>query len=124
MTVQCAIHDVDIKDGVATIENSALQSDRLTIVSRGTVNFSNERLGLSVRATPREGLGISISSVAASFMKVGGPLQRPQMKIDSTASITTGGAAVATGGLSLIAKGLWDRVNAQSDICKDRNSHQ
>lgn len=124
MTVQCAIHDIDIKDGVATIENSALQTDRLTIVARGTVNFSNERLGLSVRATPREGLGISISSVAASFMKVGGTLQRPQMKIDSTASITTGGAAVATGGLSLVATGLWNRIKAQSDICKDRKSQQ
>ena len=124
MTVQCAIYDVDIKDGIATIEYSALQTDKLTIVARGTVNFGNERLGLSVRAMPREGLGISISSVAASFLKVGGTLQRPQMKIDSTASITTGGAAVATGGLSLVAKGLWNRIKAQSDICKDRESQQ
>ncbi len=124
MAIQCGIFDFDIKEGVATIENAALQTDRLTIVARGTVNFSNERLGLSVRATPRQGLGISISSIAAAFMKVGGTLQRPQMKINSTGSITTGGAAVATGGLSIVAQGLWNRVKAQSDICKDRKSQQ
>jgi hypothetical protein len=32
--------------------------------------------------------------------------------------MTTTGAAVATGGLSLLAKSLWDRVKAQGDICK------
>jgi hypothetical protein len=33
--------------------------------------------------------------------------------------MTTTGAAVATGGLSLLAKSMWDRVKAQGDICKD-----
>ncbi len=67
---------------------------------------------------------IVLTGLLAAILKVGGTLQRPQMKIDSTASITTGGAAVATGGLSLVAKGLWNRIKAQSDICKDRKSQQ
>jgi hypothetical protein len=33
--------------------------------------------------------------------------------------MTTTGAAVATGGLSLLAKGLWDRAKASADICED-----
>ena len=30
----------------------------------------------------------------------------------------TGGAAVVTGGLSLLAKGLWDRLSKSGDACK------
>jgi len=124
MTLQCAIFDVDIKEGIATIENFALKTDKLAIVARGNVDFGNERLKLSVRATPRKGFGISIGDVATSFVKIGGTLQRPQMKIDPTGSVTTGGAALATGGLSLVAKGVWNKLAAKSDFCKDRKRQQ
>lgn len=32
--------------------------------------------------------------------------------------LITGGAAVATGGLSLLARGLWDRLSKSGDACK------
>ena len=31
--------------------------------------------------------------------------------------VTTTGAAVATGGISLLARGLWDRLSAEESIC-------
>jgi hypothetical protein len=43
----------------------------------------------------------------------------PKLEIDTASSVTTAGAAVATGGLSLLARGLWDRVSAQKDICRE-----
>jgi len=84
----------------------------------GNVNLGSERLNLSLQATPRKGLGISIGSVANQFLKLGGTLRSPQLPLDATGSMTTTGAAGATGGLSLLAKGRWDRVKAQGDICK------
>ena len=121
-TLDCAIFDVEIKDGVATIENIALQSDRLAVVARGKVNLGSERLNVSIQATPREGLGISIGGIANSFLKLGGTLRSPKLQLDPTGSMTTIGAAVATGSLSLVAEGLWNRVKAQGDICKDLES--
>jgi len=118
-TVECAFYDVGIENGVATIQNLAIQSDVLTILAFGNVNFGNEGLSLSVRATPREGIGISLGGVANSFLKLGGTLKKPQLQIDPTASVTTTGVAVATGGISLLARGLWDRMSAANDICKD-----
>jgi autotransporter translocation and assembly factor TamB len=118
-TLDCAIYNVKVKDGVATIENIALQTDRMAIVVLGKVNLGSERLDLSVQATPREGLGISIGGVVNSFLKLGGTLRNPKLRIDPTGSVTTYGAAVATGGLSLLAKGLWDRAKASVDICED-----
>ncbi len=123
-TLECGIYVVDVEDGVATIENLAIQTDKITFVTKGSVNFGTEQLSLSVQAKPREGLGISIGGVANSFLKLGGTLQSPRLQIDPTASVAATGAAVATGGLSLIAKGLWDRVTAESDICKDRKRQQ
>ena len=120
-TLECAIYDVDIKDGVATIQNFAVQTDKLAIVTWGKLNFENERLDLSIQAAPREGIGISLGSVANSFLKLGGTIKSPQLQISKTASVAAG-AAVVTGGLSLVAKGLWDRVKAQGDICKDLES--
>jgi hypothetical protein len=45
-------------------------------------------------------------------------LKKPQVGIDPTSSATTTGVAVATAGLSLLAKGLWDRAAAEKSICK------
>jgi hypothetical protein len=117
-TLDCAIYDIAIEDGIATIKNVALQTGRMSIVARGNLNFGNERLNLTMRAAPREGLGISIGGVANSFLRLGGTLTGPRLEIDPTGSVTTTGAAVATGGLSLLAQGLWNRVRASADICK------
>ncbi len=83
----------------------------------GDVNFKNERLNITLRSKPREGFGISLGGVVNSFLKLGGTLQEPRLNIDAASSVTTTGAAVATGGLSLVARGLWDRLTARTDLC-------
>ena len=96
-----------------------MQTDQVTVVADGGIDFSDESLNVSVRAKPREGLGISLGGIANSFFKLGGTLKNPQLQLDTAGSVTTTGAAVATGGLSLVARGLWDRMTASGDICKD-----
>lgn len=117
--LECGIFSIDITDGIATIENLALQSDELTIIMSGNVNFESEKLDISLRSKPREGFGVSLGGVANSFLKLGGTLRNPKIQIDAASSVATTGVAVATGGLSLLAKGLWDRVSAEADICKE-----
>jgi len=115
--LECAFYQASITNGTATIEELALQSDRVTVVALGTINLDNETLDLSLRIKQRKGLGINLVGVANSFMKLGGTLRAPRMRLDPTGSAKTTGAAVATGGLSLLAKGLWDRASAGSGIC-------
>jgi len=117
INLECGIYDIDIVDGIATINKVLIQSDKLTIITSGNVNFGNERLDATLRSKPREGLGISLGGVINSFLKLGGTLQKPGLNIDATSSVTTTGVAVATGGLSLLARGLWDRVTAEADLC-------
>ena len=113
--LDCGIYRVNINDGVATIDNLAMQSDRLTVIASGNVDFATEKLDLSMRAKPREGFGVSLGGIANSFMKLGGTLKKPRLSLNAGSSV----AAVATGGLSLLAKGLWDRVSAEADMCKE-----
>ena len=115
--LECAFYHASIADGTATIDKLALQSDRVTVVALGTVNLDNEKLDLSLRLKQRKGIGINLMGVANSFMKLGGTLRAPKMRLDPTGSAATTGAAFATGGLSILAKGLWDRASAGSGIC-------
>jgi hypothetical protein len=122
MNLECIIYDVGIENGVASVDNFALQTDKVTMLAKGNVDFESEALSISMRAKPREGIGISIGGVANSFLRLGGTLQDPKLQVDAASSVTTTGAAVATGGLSLLARGLWDRATAQIDICKNQDA--
>ena len=42
----------------------------MAAIAKGSINFEDEKLNLTMRASPREGLGISIGSVANSFFKL------------------------------------------------------
>jgi len=116
-TLECGVYEIDIVNGIATIEQMALQTERLTIVSSGNIDLSTEEIDLTLRTKTREGLGVSLGGVVNSFLKVGGTLSNPSLGVDAAGSVTTTGAAVATGGLSVLARGLWDRVSAEADIC-------
>ena len=116
--LECGIYDVSVKDGLATIDNFIIQTDAMTTVATGEINLRNERLEIAFRAKPREGLGISLGTVANQLLEVRGTLKSPRVGVDAGRTATTTGAAVATGGLSLLARGLWDRLSAEGDICK------
>jgi len=115
--VDCAIYDIGIAAGIATIDRFAIQTDKLTVVASGKVELESEKVAMTFRAKPREGLGVSVGGLVNSFIKLGGTLGRPKLQVDPKGTVVTGGVAVATGGLSLLAKGLFDRLSAQADIC-------
>jgi len=117
ISLECAFYNANIKSGIATVEKLAVQSDTVTIIALGSINLDNEKLDLSLRMKQRKGIGINLIGVANSFMKLGGTLRAPKMQLDPTGSVATTGAAFATGGLSILAKGLWDRASAGDGIC-------
>ena len=116
-TLECGLYDVSIVDGVATVEQLALQSDRLTIIGSGSIDLDTEAIDMTLRTRTREGFGLSLGGVVNSFLKLGGTLGAPSVGMDAAGSVTTTGAAVMTGGLSLVARGLFDRVSAEADLC-------
>ena len=120
--LECGVYEVQIVDGLATVKELAIQSERLTIVSSGSISLESEEIDLTLRTKTREGFGVSLGGVVNSFLKVGGTLAAPSIGVDAAGSVTTTGAAVATGGLSVLARGLWDRVSAEADLCSTLES--
>jgi hypothetical protein len=48
-------------------------------------------------------------------------LRAPKIVVDVGKTAATTGAAVATGGLSLLARGLWNRLSAETSICEKKS---
>ena len=118
-TLECGFYDATIKDGVVTLDRMAVQTDAMTVVASGSIRLQSEKLDITFRAKPRAGIGVSLGTVVNSFLAVSGTLADPAIIIDPARSATATGAAVATGGLSLLARGLWDRMSAEASICDE-----
>jgi uncharacterized protein involved in outer membrane biogenesis len=116
---ECVIVAAETSDGVLKgAPNSFVSTDKIRLVTKSTINLKTEEVRIGVRTTPRRILSISAGELINPYVQVIGTLAKPQLAVDETGVLITGGAAVATGGLSLLAKGLWDRLSKSGDPCK------
>jgi len=52
------------------------------------------------------------------YIRLGGTLSKPAITVKPIEATVSTGAAVATMGLTLVARGLWDRMTAEREVCK------
>lgn len=107
--LECAVVNFDIKDGIAVADKGiAMSTNHLNIIGSGNINLKTEQLDIGITPKAKEGIGLSLDQLAG-LVRLGGTLANPAVKADTEAALKTGlsaGAAVATGGLSLLAQGL------------------
>ena len=116
---ECIIVPLSVVDGVVTGAPSIFAStDKIRFVIQGSVNLKSEKIRIGVRSTPRKIVSFSAAELINPYLQVVGTLSSPELAVDETGVLITGGAAVATAGLSLLAKGLWDRLSKSGDACK------
>jgi hypothetical protein len=108
---------MDIVDGVATINPMLAQSEKITIVADGTVDFNDERLDISFNTKPRKGVGVSADMFLTPFIQLGGTMASPRLALDKKGVLIEGGAAFLTGGVSFFVKGAADRATGAADRC-------
>ena len=92
----------------------------MDVISSGEINLRNEKLNLAFNTRSRKGLGFSASKAVTPYFKIGGTLAHPRLALDVKGAAVSGGAAVATAGVSILAEGLWDRWVATSKNPCDR----
>lgn len=118
--LECAVVIFNIKDGIATADNGiGLLTSRMNILGGGTVNLKTEGLDIGITPKAREGSGINIGKLAG-LVRVGGTLANPTPKADTKAALSAGlaaGAAVATGGLSLLGQGAMSASDDDTNPC-------
>ncbi len=94
-----------------------LQSDRLNVFANARVDLKTERVDVDFNTVPQRGLGLSLSNLVNPYVKVSGTLASPSLGFNPTGTLIEGGAAVATGGISILAKSFADRFLGSRDPC-------
>ncbi len=120
--LSCAVARFQVKDGIAGAQNGiAIETDSVNVVGSGAVDLRAERLDFTVKPEAKEGLGINVGSSLASLVRVQGPLANPTIGVDSEGAARTAasvGAALATGGLSVLGQALLDRRTRDPHPCQ------
>ena len=116
--LQCGVALVSIENGLATLEPMVLQSDKMTMLGKGKIDFGTEKLSLDWVTKPRKGIGVSASMITNPYIKLGGTLSNPSVQLKGAQAVASTGVAVATLGLSVLAKGMLDRITAEKKVCK------
>ena len=115
--LECTVARVDLVDGQATVRPVLVQTEKVAIIASGKVDLHTEALRFDFNTRPRRGIGVTAGMFANPFIEIAGTLANPKIGVGSKGAVA-GGAAAATGGLTILAQGLVDRMRGQQDICK------
>ena len=86
----------------------------------GRIDFSTEAIRFLISSKARKGFGINTNTFA-KMVHVEGTLSNPEIQAGAEGLLQTSaalGAAYFSGGLSLLAQGLYDRRKANSNVCQ------
>ena len=96
----CIVSGFTVKDGLARSTALMFDSNDMTVLSKGEVNFTTEELGFSIKPVPKEGArkkkikrSISLSTLAKQF-RLSGTLANPSIEVDSGRASKTFGKGV------------------------------
>ncbi|HEX4823875.1 MAG TPA: AsmA-like C-terminal region-containing protein [Candidatus Polarisedimenticolaceae bacterium] len=115
--LECGIAAAAIEDGKVVVDPIATRTDKLTILGRGKLDLSTEEINLTWTLKPRKGVGVSPGTIANTFIKLGGTLADPKIDAKPLEAAATTGAAVATAGITILLKGFYDRITAETNVC-------
>jgi uncharacterized protein involved in outer membrane biogenesis len=118
--LSCLAAILKIENGVIkTDPGLAFTTDRMAIITKGTLDLKTEKMKFNFNATPTNALKISAGELFNPYILVGGTLSQPEVGIDPSKAILHGGAAIGTAGISILAKGLLDRVGNVMPLCEE-----
>lgn len=118
LVLDCAVILLTVDDGVVIGDPLAVvRTESLSVFGTGNVDLETEAISLYFNTQLRKGIGVSVGSVVHPFTRVGGTLAEPALEIHKRGAFFEGGAAIATGGLTALAKGLHGRFLADKDPC-------
>jgi uncharacterized protein involved in outer membrane biogenesis len=114
---ECTVFGLDLKNGQGEITGMLAQSEKVTIVGGGDIDLDKEKLSIEFNTKPRKGVGVSADMFVTPFVQLTGTLAEPRVGLNKKGILLAGGAAVATGGISLLVQGFMDRVTGEQDRC-------
>ncbi|MFW2405120.1 MAG: AsmA family protein, partial [Gammaproteobacteria bacterium] len=118
--LKCLVILLDVHDGIIEVNPGLVaQTDKIIVAARGDIDLTDEKVDIGFKTQPSSRLSISAAEFINPYMKVAGTLESPVLTLDPTGTLVTGGAAVATAGLSVLATALYNRVFRAKDPCAE-----
>ena len=120
LELSCIAAILKITDGLVETDPAfAFTTGQIALISKGTLDLKTEKMQFNFNATPNNALKISASELFNPYILVGGTLSKPQVGLDPAKVLLHGGAAIGTAGISILAKGLLDRVGNTVPLCEE-----
>jgi len=118
--VDCAVVTVTIGNGVVQGNPAAyFQTNTMRVLTDAVLDLETEKIKIAFETLPKKGVSfLSVGEVLNPYIGVFGTFSKPVIKIDEKTAFVAGGAAVATAGVSILAKGFWDRIRRSGDACE------
>ena len=88
----------------------AFTTQKVGVITKGKVNLKTEEMKLNFNSTPTNALQINPGEMFYPYVLISGTLAEPAVGVDPGKAALHGGAAIATLGVSVLAKGLIDRA--------------
>lgn len=115
--IACSVVRFKVTDGMAHAPKGiALETDKLDIVGDGAANLKTEGLDFGIKPNVKEGLGVGVGNLAG-MVRLTGTMASPSVGVDTVEAAKTAlkaGAAVASGGLSVLGGALLDKTGVTS----------
>ncbi len=119
--IECAAFAFNIEDGLFTTPYGvAAEAKDYSMTGSGQVNFKQETVDLEFKTKVKKLLAINPLEKLTGLVKVKGQLVDPQVTLNPKGIFEIGatiGAALATGGLSLLAQDQYEKMQAKSELC-------
>jgi len=118
--LECIIIPIKFDSGIATGDPKALiATDKMRMFITAKIDLKSESLDVNISTAPKKGISFSAGEILNPYIKVVGTLAAPRLAVDETGVLISGGAAVATGGLSVLARAAWTRLSRSKNPCED-----
>jgi hypothetical protein len=116
--LSCAIGYGELVDGkFASPAAIVMQTPRANILVQARADLGQETISAQFDSRSRTGSGLSVGNIFSNTVRLEGSLSAPKIVTNKTSLLWRYGAAVATGGLSLIGESLYKRLMADRAAC-------
>lgn len=105
VNVKCAVLNTNLGNGKANFPQSiAIQSDKLTLSSTGTINLINDKINFSI--APAFNFDSGMAQTLSSLIKIEGTVQQPKIKLDDKQALKTIVGIATTGASAYVGSQL------------------
>ena len=123
MKLDCTIARADIVNGEVTVKPVMIQTEKVTITAQGNIDLRTEKLcSISTRARAKASASVP-GMFTNPLIRLEGTLASPKIGVGAK-GMASGALAAATGGATVVAGGLVDRMKGEKDLCKDDYSQK